>query len=62
MNRNPNPNQFEDIVHGYFNICNRSITMMENINNRVSNILDTYCENVHQHAMNNWRKLIQNAA
>tara|TARA_B100000902_G_scaffold85315_1_gene89638 strand:+ start:69 stop:1253 length:1185 start_codon:yes stop_codon:yes gene_type:complete len=54
MNRNPNPNQFEDIVHGYFNICNRSITMMENINNRVSNILDTYCENVHQHAMNNW--------
>lgn len=52
MNRTPNPNQFEDIVHGYFNICNRSITMMENINNRVSNILDTYCENVHQHAMN----------
>ncbi len=53
MNRNPNPNQFEDIVHGYFSVCNRSITMMENINNRVSNILDTYCENVHQHTMNN---------
>ncbi len=49
----PNPNQFENIINQYFMLCTRQVSFMENMQTRMSNVIDTYCENVHTYAMGN---------
>lgn len=53
MNESRNNNQFADIINQYFGLCSRQITLMENINTRISNVIDTYCDNVHTYSMSN---------
>jgi len=53
MNESRNNNPFADIINQYFGLCSRQITLMENLNTRVSNVIDTYCDNVHTYSMSN---------
>ncbi len=53
MTESRNTEQFGDILNQYFSLCSRQITLMENMSTRMSNVIDTYCDNVHTFTMSN---------